>query len=456
MNSKPSQRRLMKLQDVAYYLLIVGIAFMLLWLAHRYDLPIDLTADNRRSLSEESIALLEQLEGPVTVTAFARDNRALRDAIRDRIGRYQQYKRDIELEFVNPDLDPERSRAENISRDGELVIRYRERREQLALLNENAISNALARMLRDQERWIVFAEGHGERQWNGQRNFDLGVFGNELAKLGFRMQSLNIAEHDIPANTSLLVIAGVQSGWLETELLRLHAWIERGGNLLWLHDPDSTSLPLLELALGVEFGARSGNGTIVDATTQLLGIDNAGYAIVSDYPQQGPTRGFAQTTLFPHATQVAARSDDWKSTPLLRTSENSWLETSALQDTARFDSEDGDIAGPITLGIGLQRPLPHTRADGIAQEQRIVVTGDGDFLSNAFLGNGGNLVLGINLVNWLMRDDDLLNIHVKPTPDRQLELGRNKQIAIALLFLVIAPLGFVLAGVLIQRRRRRR
>jgi ABC-type uncharacterized transport system involved in gliding motility auxiliary subunit len=86
----------------------------------------------------------------------------------------------------------------------------------------------------------------------------------------------------------------------------------------------------------------------------------------------------------------------------------------------------------------------------------VAIVGDGDFLSNAFLGNGGNLDLGLNLINWLSSDDELIAIPARTAPDTQLILSDTAVLVIGVGFLALLPLGLALTGVLVWYRRRRR
>jgi ABC-type uncharacterized transport system involved in gliding motility auxiliary subunit len=97
-----------------------------------------------------------------------------------------------------------------------------------------------------------------------------------------------------------------------------------------------------------------------------------------------------------------------------------------------------------------------TSDEEITREQRIVVIGDGDFLSNAYLGNGGNLALGLNIIQWLTHDDAFIAIQPKTAPDQTLVLDRNAQIAISLGFLLVLPMALLIAGLAIWLRRRKR
>lgn len=83
-----------------------------------------------------------------------------------------------------------------------------------------------------------------------------------------------------------------------------------------------------------------------------------------------------------------------------------------------------------------------------------MVIGDGDFLSNSYLGNGGNLNLGLSLIRWLTRDDRLIDIPARPVGDAQLNLTPVTGVLIALTFLVLLPLLLLCGGLWIWWRRR--
>ena len=85
-----------------------------------------------------------------------------------------------------------------------------------------------------------------------------------------------------------------------------------------------------------------------------------------------------------------------------------------------------------------------------------MVIGDGDFLSNAFLGNGGNLNLGLNIVNWLSQNDPFINIPAKTSPDRSLQLSPLASWAIGFGFLIVLPALLIGSGVVIWFQRRKR
>jgi ABC-type uncharacterized transport system involved in gliding motility auxiliary subunit len=103
----------------------------------------------------------------------------------------------------------------------------------------------------------------------------------------------------------------------------------------------------------------------------------------------------------------------------------------------------------------MEREIENTDGDDLVKkQQRAMVIGDGDFLSNTYLGNSGNLELGIRLINWLSRDDAFITIPAKIATDTQLEMSGTTLGIIGLGFLFVLPLLLLGTGIMIGWRRR--
>ena len=86
----------------------------------------------------------------------------------------------------------------------------------------------------------------------------------------------------------------------------------------------------------------------------------------------------------------------------------------------------------------------------------MVVIGDGDFLSNSFLGNGGNRALGERVFDWLLGDDALVDLPPRGAPDRIMVLSQGMLNMLTVGFLFVLPLLLFAIGATITWRRRRR
>ena len=437
--------------------LVLVAAVLVAFLSTRFGFERDLSHENGASLSPASVALLKSLDAPVEIVSYASKQGGLRAIIADFVDRYRRAKPDVSLRFVDPDADPEAMRAAGVSVDGELDIRYKERSERLKVLSETELSNVLLRLSRTRERIVAFLEGDGERQPLGKANADLGTFIAGLADRGLRAVPLPLANTGkVPENADLVVIANPRVALAPAVANELVDYVERGGNLLWLTEPDENAgLDALAKALSI----RVLPGTVVDASGSAFGLGDPSFVALAKYPPHAITKGFLLTTLLPQPAALAQLADPhWDLKPILRSSDKSWNETGHIPkagetaDTIRQDADAGEIPGPLDLGFALSRISP--RPD--RKEQRVVVIGDGDFLSNSFLGNGGNRELGQRVFDWLAGDDDQINVPDKSAPDRTLALSQAELGALSVVFLVGLPLVLAASGMLIWWRRRRR
>ena len=497
MDINTTSTRHLKQQNILFIILFLTIIGLLAFLSNRYVYLTDWTVNGQNSLNEVSLVLLKTLDSPVEIVSYTNHSR-IKQSVSELVSRYQRFKPDLSLSFIDPNADPEKIRALKISVDGEIVITYQGRQENLTELSEQNLTNALHRLLRAKERKIVFIQGHGERNPGRQANFDLSSFAEHLIKQGFQLDTLNLAKTMIiPDNVSVLVIAGPQAAFLPGEVRLLIDYVKAGGNLLWLGEPLKISsnhpmhglLPLSEL-LGIEFL----DGVVVDPTTQQYGITRPDYAIVTDYPRHPINNGFSTVTLFPQAAGIErlpafldgdeeeeeeeetinekdlseednadqSLNQHFSMTPFLITVERSWVETSPLKDSVHF-SDLLDIIGPITIGMVLSRDIknnvndqPYVTQDVISKEQRVIVLGDGDFLSNTFLGNAGNLTMGVNIFNWLSHDEQFIAIPTRIKDDIILDISPVKLSLLGSFFLFVVPGLLISSGSIIWFRRRNR
>jgi ABC-type uncharacterized transport system involved in gliding motility auxiliary subunit len=102
----------------------------------------------------------------------------------------------------------------------------------------------------------------------------------------------------------------------------------------------------------------------------------------------------------------------------------------------------------VAIGIALVKQLK-------GREQRVVVIGSGAFLANSYLGNAGNLDLGVNIINWLAQDENLITIQPRATLDSNLNLGKTALTLISVGFLIALPLIFLVTGGMIWWQRRK-
>ena len=448
-----------RLQNIVFNVLFVAIIGVLAWLSTQYSVQSDWTKNAKNTLSIPSQQLLKKLNKPIQITAFVAQNELIRKQIQILASRYQAHKKDFHIEFINPDQKPDLAREENISTEGQLIIRYDDRRESVLSIDEQSISDALQRLSNSKQRWLAFLTGHGERNPIKEANFDLSLFGQNLKQKGFNIQTVNLLEApSIPENTSVLIIASPQTGFLDTEINIITRYINNGGALLWLSEPNQDNQLS---ALATQLGLRFLPGIVVDASTQTFGIDDPTFALITQYSNHESTRHIQSMSLFPGAQGlIQTANSDFSATTILATLARSWTETSNISGNSKqpyqlkFNSDSDEQAGPIDIGLALSRQI---KGDGdIEKNQRIAVIGDGDFLTNTYIGNGANLDVGLSLVRWLSHDDSMIDIPAKTASDLILNVTPTWTIVFGLGFLLFIPAGFIGLGVYIWLKRRKR
>ena len=450
------QKRLkIKLNSALMLCLFVATTSLLAWLTYKNSVEYDWTIIGRHTLSDASIEILSKMPEKIEIISYARETPFLRSSIKKFVGKYQRYKSNIVLSFVNPDTSPDEARNLGITVDGEIIVRYKGRSEHLKTDSEQVFANTLKRLLKNQERWIAFVEGHGERSALSASKDDLGGWANNLLKEGYRIQPINLAETKIiPDNTKILIIASPTNDYLSNEVEIILSHIDNGGNLLWLYEPGPLyKLDKLAEKLSIEFY----EGIIIDTVGQEIGIKDPTITFITKslYQIHPITKNFDFVTLFPMSAAIRPlKSDVWNTKPILTTGRHTWSETGKLEGEIELNI-DTEIQGPLTLGLSLQRNFIKENNKSATKEQRIVVIGDGDFLSNAYFSNNGNDELGARIINWLSDDDDFILIPSKTIMDAQLKtpfliLG---VLGIGFLFLIPIILGSI--GILIQIRRKK-
>jgi ABC-type uncharacterized transport system involved in gliding motility auxiliary subunit len=230
---------------------------------------------------------------------------------------------------------------------------------------------------------------------------------------------------------------------------KLEDYVANGGNLLWLTEPGADDLGLAPLAQAL--GIKRLPGMLLDAQS-TSGVGDPRVLVATRYPAQAPTDGFNTNTLFPRVAALAVLSDAaWNVQPILQSSARSWNQTAPV-DTARaaFEPGSGDLKGPLSFGYALGRLSPSPDKN----QQRVVVIGDGDFLSNAYLADAGNLAFGERVVDWLLGDDALASAP-QAAPDTAVKPTRAQLATLTFGYLIALPIILILIGLAISWRRRR-
>lgn len=428
------------LTDALFVLLLLGCVIAAGWLIARHDVHWDWTHTASHQLTPESRAIVQRLDAPLRLTVFADPAPPLARMIGQLLERYSQALADLDIRYRDPRRFPEQAREAEVSLQGQILLEYRGRRETLAEVSERAISAAIARLARPRQAWVAVLEGHGERAIDGDRPDDFGRLGAELRELGLIARPLDLATvNAVPENTRLVILSQPRLPLFPGESEALIAFLDRGGHLLWLLDPGP---PVGLEPLLAYLGLTPLPGQVAEPTALERGFETAAVALLDSYPAHPLTHALSAPALLPGAlafeTQVAP---GWMLATYLNSSATSWNETGTLAAPLTRDEVIGERSGPLPVLLALTRTLPNA-----TPEQRVIVVGDGDFLTNAQLDLAGNRALGLALVRWLSSGEDLPTLPPLLTAAAPLELNDTQRTLLSAGTLVLLPGAFLLLG----------
>ncbi|MBE3072457.1 MAG: GldG family protein, partial [Acidobacteria bacterium] len=435
-------------------LIVLGILVAINYIASRENKRWDLTATAQYTLADQTRKVLQSLDAPLKVFVFEQEPRMPR--FRDRMSEYGYISKQVIVEYVDPDKKPTLARQYQVQQYGTVVLEYKGRTERVVSDAEQELTNGIIKVVTGRERKVYFAQGHGEKDTASSERTGFTSAVTALTRDNFKVESVVLAQQrEVPADASLVVVAGPKTDYLPTEIDALRAYLQRGGKCLFMLDPPerADSPPLTNLlALAREWGIEVGSNVVVDVSGigTIFGTDEY-VPVAAAYPPHAITDRFKLLTAYPLAravTPIPGGAGGRTAQAIVETSPKSWAETDLKTMLAggriAMDAAKGDTQGPVPVGAAVSAPAPEAPAaqdqnkdaakgDTPRPESRVVVIGDSDFAANFILGFQGNRDFFMNVVNWLAQQENLIAIRPREPDDRRVTLTAEQQWQILLL-----------------------
>jgi ABC-2 type transport system permease protein len=410
----------------------------------------------------------------------------------------EQYARSMKLDLTNfktpeemrrlIDLRPEQNRYV-------MRLKYKGRTTFLRLFDDQTVfpsetetDAALKRLLEAHLPKIAFLQGEAERSIDklGDRQYktltNQITFRNSLINQGFDVETVSLKDSDVPGDIATLVIADPKMAFDTAVIDRIQRYLAAGGDLLLAGEPGKQSLlnPLLQ-PLGVQLM----DGMLIeqskDFSPALIQLLPTAFAGSFSKKVQRDEDDSLPVTMLGAASLTYSNNGPFTVTPLLVTnSKDCWNKKvrpseeeieSTEDDNASggagrtggrekpafprlsYSAADGDQAGPLTAAIGLTRTIN-------GKQQRIVVTGDADFLSNAELGRynprTANFDFSTALFSWFSNGEFPIDTSRPPSKDKSITLTPGGMVILKWLLLGILPGLLLIAGSILLIRRKRK
>jgi len=441
------------LNFVVLVIVVLGIISVINYVSNDYYHRWDMTANKQYTLSKETDKILSQLKHQLKIIAFFQEGTG--GNIRDLLSEYAYINKKVHYEVIDPDKEPTIAKNFGINTNGTLVIQYDNKTIKTEQANENGITNAIVKLLRQNTINVCYITGNGERSLSDTTNVDgFGDFKQALIDQDYKVEELLLPSiGSIPTMCTVVVDAGAIKPFLPSEINALKSYIQNGGYILLMVDPRTNT--------GIEdllstYGIKVGNNVVLDQVVRLfqgpaLGVE----PIVTDYSKTSEiTKDFRGTTVFPLVRTVEVTKNNNSNidiVPIAMTSKTSWADADLKDLFEKGIAKFGPnvVKGPVSVAVAGTIKSGNKIA-------RIAVFGTSKIATNKYLNALYNKDLVMNTVSWLVKEENLITIRPKQNlNNQQMFLTSRQGNMIFYLTVVLIPLILFLGAILAYFRMKR-
>ncbi len=439
-----------------YIVVIIAIIATANVLADRYNKSYDSTSNKRYSLSDQTAKIVKGLKQDATITYF--DQATHFQQAKDQLDQYANLSPKVHVEYVDPDKKPQVAREAGIKNYGTTIVQIGAKKDEAKSLNEEGITGAFIRDLKNTTRTVCFVTGSGEHQIDDSERGGYSHFKDLLGKDNYEAKSINLLQKaEVPAECTVVVVGGPSGDYQQPEVDAIKKFVEAGGRALFLLDPP-LKIGRSEIAdndalsgLLANWGVTPQKDLILDMNPigQLAGLGPQ-VPLVTTYATQPIVAEMKGTaTGYPLSRSLEIKSEGKSTVEKLFSSSDSSLATSKLNSPDIDPADPKNKKGPLTLAAAGTYNTDKENSQG-----RFVVVGSSGWVANSFLNFNGNRDMALNMMNWLSSDEDLISIRPKEPEDRRITMTRAQLNWVRITSQFILPLIVIFAGVSVWWKRR--
>lgn len=446
-------------------------------LAGELNLEADLTGKKLFTLTDETKGFLENLDSDIEIIALYEPSKEP-EGIMKTIEEYERLSSRVIIVVVDPDREPG------------LLTRFAEEDEPVAKGSFIVSSGEYFRVISPMDFYDISYSQQGQPQVLGQkieqqitsaiayvasgrtpliyeitghRESPLASSGYSvmLNQANYELTEISLVLSAIPEDAALLTLIGPRSDISPAETEKLNEYLSSGGSLLAALDLSQEPMPnLYDLLRRWDIEVR--HGLVLETRANRLiaefGDNPFVFApMISDHEAMsslidGKLDPVFQATLGFRRTEAQQRQLEYFT--LLHSSEESRLRTDLSSEIsgnpAPIPSDDN---GPVDVAAAVrQRNMDTYQPEGAT----IVVLGSASTLKGlGFLGQiKANADMVMNLVNWTMNDDSVVNVSSKSLFRLPLRINTLNALIYAVFTVIVIPFFCLGAGLFIHFRRR--
>ncbi len=424
----------------------------------------DITKNQMFSLSNTSIDMIKSLEKNVEVIILTEETDFRIPEILEILKQYNIKSNgkitlkfvDIERDplYVKRELDPEQIKG---IREGSIVVKSGSK---IRVVSENdmveydysygypvaagykieqAFSSAIKSVVADFTPVVYFIKGHGEHSVDDE----FSALKSTISANNYEVKELSLSA-PVPEDASALIFGSPKTDLLGAELENLLAYMENGGNAIFLMDVQNTPDELVNFNQVFERYSLAINNDFV-----LEGDQNWYY---SDFdiiiPQ--PNKHEVTTNLDPNS--LFLYMPYCRSVSIIQTGRE-WITTAVLFSTSQKSQSthlvtQETVPGPFILGA-------LSTIDSI-KDSHVALIGNANFVTDSWMStandNGKRYIMSI--LNWMQGKDDSIIIPSKSLASTPINLTAQSRFIAFIAISFVLPLAIIGLGVFVWIRRK--
>jgi ABC-type uncharacterized transport system involved in gliding motility auxiliary subunit len=431
-------------------LLVIAILGVINFLGHRNPGKIDLTKDQLHTLSEQTKKLARELKTHVKFVYFSKVEQA--ESNRAFLENYRALNPSkIEIEIVDPNKEPIRTKQAGIRSYGTLQIIAGARDSQVTELTEEKITNALVKLNKESSQQLCVITGHGEKSFTATDAEGFDAVRKGLANQAYEVRDLNlVTEGKIPASCNALAIWGPQKAFFPQEVPLIREYLANGGRALVATDVDMKGgEPAAELMPALaSWYIQPAKAMLVDPFSRVLNLDPSVVILPTFSKDHAMTKDFALNAAMPFARPIdilpgapASLNVQW----LAQSTPKAWAEGNFKElAEGKVQQNPTDKAGPLNAIVAVEGKQKDSKA---TRNTRLVVFASSLFANNNFSRLVGNADLFLNAASWVMEDESMISIRPKDATVGKIELSQKQGTLIFLVSVIAMPLLIASGGI---------
>ncbi len=394
-----------------------------------YSVSLDLTKNNMRSISEETIEMAKSIDEKIEIFAFLDDSDEKRPNLENIFKKIRKTNKLIHYKFVNPDREPSIASKFN-ARKNQIYLLQNEKRIILDTNDEEGVLNAFYGFYKD-VKTICFVEGHGEKGLYGEGG--MTTIKNSLLNRAYKIRTIELYAEDL-GDCEVLAVIGGTGNFIEQEIEKISSFEDV---LIMFEDYGENLLSKWLASEGIDFSEEYIYDSYGEDWDPLIVL-----ASPNNLTSHQTVDQIDEFILFPTAKAINGKKTNWINSDLIYSGIQTWIESSGNNK-----KDASEKSGPFLISLA---------QENVETGQKRIIVSDFDITNNQtqqMLPASNQLVL--NLFNWLSDREKIINIPRKSRGLNPISINDKEILKIIMLYL-----GLILAvlsqAIVTQVKRKRK